>query len=136
MRTIGNILWIVLNGFWMAIGWVLIGGLLAITIILLPFGRQCFKIAHFALWPFGRTAVPSPNALPGSTIGNILWFIPGVLLSIGYAISGILLCITIIGIPFGIQSFKFIPLALSPFGKEVVKSKDLRDERAAVQRAS
>lgn len=136
MRTIGNILWLVLNGFWMAVGWVLIGALLAITIILLPFGRQCFKIANFALWPFGRTTVPSPNALPGSTIGNILWFIPGVLLSIGYAISGVLLCITIIGIPFGIQSFKFIPLALSPFGKEVVKAKDLRDERAAAQRSS
>ncbi len=63
MRTIGNILWLILNGFWMAIAWAFIGVLLSITIILLPFGRQCFKLANFALWPFGRTAVPSPTAL-------------------------------------------------------------------------
>ena len=131
MRTIGNILWLILNGFWMAIIWAAIGVLLSITIILLPFGRQCFKLANFALWPFGRTAVPSPTALTGSVIGNILWFIPGLLLALGYAVSGVLLCITIIGIPFGIQSFKFVPLALFPFGKEIVRSKDLRDDIGA-----
>ena len=131
MRTIGNILWLILNGFWMAIAWAFIGVLLSITIILLPFGRQCFKLANFALWPFGRTAVPSPTALTGSTIGNILWFIPGLLLALSYAVSGVLLCITIIGIPFGIQSFKFVPLALFPFGKEIVRSKDLRDDIGA-----
>jgi uncharacterized membrane protein YccF (DUF307 family) len=120
MRTIGNILWLILNGFWMAIAWAFLGVLLSITIILLPFGRQCFKLANFALWPFGRTAVPSPNAVTGGLIGNILWFIPGLLLALSYAISGVLLCLTIIGIPFGIQSFKFVPLALFPFGKEIV----------------
>jgi uncharacterized membrane protein YccF (DUF307 family) len=67
------------------------------------------------------------------TIGNILWFIPGLLLALGYAISGVLLCITIIGTPFGIQSFKFVPLALFPFGKEIVRSKDLRDEIGAAR---
>ena len=67
---------------------------------------------------------------------NILWFIlGGFIIALGYVLGAIVLCITIIGIPFGIQSFKFIPLALSPFGKEVVRSKDLRDERAAAQQA-
>ena len=133
VRTIGNILWLILNGLWMAIVWVVIGVLLSITIILLPCGRQCFKLANFALWPFGRTAVPSPNAVTGSVIGNILWFIPGLFLALGYAVSGVLLCITIIGIPFGIQSFKFVPLALFPFGKEIVSAKDLRDDTGSAR---
>lgn len=136
MRTIGNILWLVLNGIWMALGWVFIGVLLSITIVLLPFGRQCFKLAHFTLWPFGRTAVPSPGAVTGSAIGNILWLIPGLFLAAGYAISGLLLCVTIIGIPFGVQSFKFTSLALFPFGKEVVRSSDLRDDLAAARSSS
>ena len=135
MRTIGNILWLILNGFWMAIAWAFLGVLLSITIILLPFGRQCFKLANFALWPFGRTAVPSPTAVTGSTIGNILWFIPGLFLALGYAISGVLLFLPIIGIPFGIQSFKFVPLALFPFGKEIVGARDLRDD-IGIARAS
>jgi uncharacterized membrane protein YccF (DUF307 family) len=126
MRTIGNILWLILNGFWMAIAWALIGVLLSITIVLLPFGRQCFKLANFALWPFGRTVVPSPTAVAGGLIGNILWFIPGLFLAIGYAVSGVALCLTIIGIPFGIQSLKFVPLALFPFGKEIARIDDLR----------
>ena len=120
MRTIGNILWVVLCGLSSAIGWLFLAGLLAITIVGIPFARQCLKLANFTLWPFGRTAVPSATARRGGLLGNILWFIPGVLLAIGYAVSGVLLCITIIGIPFGIQAFKFIPLSLSPFGKEVV----------------
>ena len=131
MRTIGNILWLLLNGLWMAIVWSFIGALLSITIILLPFGRQCFKLANFALWPFGRSAVPSPNAVAGGVIGNILWFIPGLFLALAYAISGVALCFTIIGIPFGIQSFKFVPLALFPFGKEIVDARDLRDDIGA-----
>lgn len=136
MRTVGNILWFILNGVWMAIGWAFVGVLLACTVVLLPFARQCFKIANFALWPFGRTTVPSPTALRGSTIGNILWFIPGVFLALGYAFSGVLLCITIIGVPFGIQSFKFIPLALSPFGKEIVAAKQLKADLAAGRSAA
>ena len=127
MRVLGNVLWLVLNGLWMALSWVIVGLLLSVTIILLPFGRQCFKLANYALWPFGRTTVRSANAVTGGAIGNILWFIPGLFLAAGYAFSGILLCLTIIGIPFGIQSFKFVPLALFPFGKEIVRSDDLRD---------
>ena len=133
MKTIANIIWLVLNGIWMAAGWLLIGGLLAITIVGLPFARQCLKFARFALWPFGRTVVKSPNASVLGPVGNVLWFIPGVFLAIGYAVSGIALFLTIIGIPFGIQSFKFIPLALSPFGKEIVEHRAVSDALAAAR---
>jgi uncharacterized membrane protein YccF (DUF307 family) len=126
VKTIGNILWVVITGFWTAIGWLIWAAIFAVTIIGLPFARQCVKLAHFTLWPFGRTAVPSATAVSGSTIGNVLWFIPGVLIALGYAVTGAALCVTIIGIPFGIQAFKFIPLALSPFGKEIIETSELK----------
>ncbi len=120
MKTIGNILWLVLCGFWMAIGWLFWTVLLAITIIGIPFARQCLKLANFSLWPFGRTAIADPNATPLGIIGAILWFIPGLIMAIGYLVSGAVLCITIIGIPFGIQAFKMAGLSLAPFGKQIV----------------
>lgn len=99
----------------------------------LPFARQCLKLAHFTLWPFGRTTIKSPNASSLGLLGNILWFIPGLFLALGYVLSGIALCITVIGIPFGIQSFKFAGLALAPFGREIVSTKEVT---AAVAQAS
>jgi len=126
MKTILNILWIAFVGGWSAIGWLFTGALLVVTVVGAPFGRQCFKFARFTFWPFGRVAIASPTAITGSIIGNILWFIPGALLALGYVIGGFLLCITVIGIPFGVQSFKLAGLALSPFGKEIVRTKDLR----------
>ena len=125
MKTIGNILWLVFAGIVSALGWVLWGCLFAVTIVGLPLARQCFKMAHFTLWPFGRTAIRSAGAVRGGLLGNIIWFIPGVLMAVGYALSGALLCLTIIGIPFGMQSFKFIPIAISPFGKEIVRTRDV-----------
>ena len=125
MKTIGNILWLILDGFWTALGWLLLAALLAMTVVGLPFARQCLKLAHFTLWPFGRTVIKSPNASSLGPIGNVLWFIPGLFMAFAYVFAGILLCLTIIGIPFGMQSFKFAPLALAPFGKEVVRTKDL-----------
>lgn len=127
MRLVGNVLWLLLGGIWMALGWLLWAGLLAITIIGLPFARQCLKMARFTLWPFGYTTIQSPNASSLGCLGNVLWFIPGLFLAFGYAVSGVLLCVTIIGIPFGIQSFKFVPLALFPFGEEVISRDELAD---------
>ena len=106
MKTIGNILWLILCGLWLALGWMLWALLLAVTIVGLPFARQCVKLANFSLWPFGRTTVKDPTASELGTIGAVLWILPGVLMAIGYVISGALLCLTIIGIPFGIQSIK------------------------------
>ena len=110
----------------MALGWLVWAALFAVTIVGLPFARQCLKLARFTLWPFGRTAVRSADASALGLVGNVLWFIPGVLLAIGYAVSGALMCLTVIGIPFGMQAFKFVPLAISPFGKEIVKAAGAR----------
>ncbi|MFN3217053.1 MAG: YccF domain-containing protein [Acidimicrobiales bacterium] len=126
MKTIGNVLWLVLCGFWTALGWLVLAAILAVTVIGLPFARQCLKLAQFTLWPFGRTAVPSANARSLGGVGAVIWFIPGLFVAIGYAIGGVLLCVTVIGIPFGLQAFKFVPLALFPFGKEIVKNTELK----------
>lgn len=120
MKTIGNILWLFLVGWHTAIEWFVVGLLVCLPIITIPFGLQCFKFAAFSLWPFGRVAVRSTDVPGVSLLGNILWFLPGLLLAFGYALGGVVLCITIIGIPFGIQAFKFAVLALAPFGRVIV----------------
>ncbi len=122
MRTLLNIIWLVLAGIWMAIAYVVAGLILCITIIGIPFGVQAFKLAGYALWPFGRALVPSDSRMKGlSVIGNILWFVlAGWWLALGHLFTGILLCLTIIGIPLGIASFKMAGAALVPFGKEIV----------------
>jgi len=125
MRTIGNILWLCICGFWMALGWLFWAAILAITIIGIPFARQCLKLARFSLWPFGRTIVHDPTAPALGIVGAVLWILPGILMAIGYVITGALMCITIIGIPFGIQSIKMAGLALQPFGKKIVRVADL-----------
>jgi len=124
LRTIGNILWLILAGVWMAIAYVIAGIIQCITIIGIPFGIQAFKLAGYALWPFGRVVVQRPGNLSGiSCVGNVIWFLlSGLWLAIGHVITGILLCITIIGIPFGVASFKLARLALTPFGKIVVQA--------------
>jgi len=125
LKTVGNVLWLVLCGAWIALGWLFWALVFAITVIGLPFARQCVKLAHFSLWPFGRTIVKDPTATKLGTVGAILWIIPGVLMAIGYVISGALLCLTIIGVPFGIQSIKMAGLALQPFGKKIVRAQDM-----------
>ncbi len=121
MRTIGNILWLLLAGVWLAIGYVIAGILNCLLIITIPFGIASFRLASYALWPFGRTVVAKPSAGAISTIGNIIWFvISGIWLAIAHLIAGVLLCLTVIGIPFGIASFKMAGLALFPLGKDIV----------------
>jgi uncharacterized membrane protein YccF (DUF307 family) len=122
MRVLLNVLWLVLAGFWMAIAYVIAGVVLCITIIGIPFGVQSFKLAVYALWPFGRALVPGSGRHKGlSVIANILWFVlAGWWLALGHLVTGILLCLTIIGIPLGVASFKMAGAALVPFGKEIV----------------
>lgn len=124
MKTVGNILWLLLAGVGLALGWLFWAAVLAITIVGLPFARQCLKLAQFSLWPFGRVALPDPTATKLGRLGAVLWFIPGVLMWLSYVVSGLLLCLTVIGIPFGLQSFKLAGLALAPFGKKIVKSSE------------
>nr|WP_218936438.1 YccF domain-containing protein [Actinomadura citrea] len=118
-----NVLWLVLAGFWMAMGYVVAGLICCILIITIPFGIASFRIAGFALWPFGRTTVPRRDAGAGSLLGNIIWIVfAGWWLALGHLVTGVLLCITIIGIPFGIANFKLIPISLTPLGQEIVPS--------------
>lgn len=121
MKTILNIIWLVLCGFWMFLGYVVAGLVLCITIIGIPFGIAAFRIGGYALWPFGRTAVDRGDAGAGSLIGNVLWVVlAGWWLALGHIFTGIALCVSIIGIPLGIANFKLIPLSLMPLGKEIV----------------
>jgi uncharacterized membrane protein YccF (DUF307 family) len=136
MRVVLNIIWLILAGLWLAIGYVFAAVRMAITIIGIPFAVQAIKLAGYALWPFGRTLVPASTRHKGlSVIGNVLWFIlAGWWLALAHLFTGILLCITIIGIPLGVASFKIAGAALVPFGKRVVPLSDLarRPEGAIV----
>ncbi|MBO0442730.1 YccF domain-containing protein [Vagococcus fluvialis] len=121
MNFLGNLIWLIFGGLIGAISWFLAGCLWCVTIIGIPVGLQCFKIAGLSLWPFGKQVVYSNSSM--SLLVNIIWLIvSGLPLAIGHFISGLLLCITIIGIPFGRQSFKLAQLALMPFGARVVSS--------------
>ena len=121
MRLLLNILWFVLAGVWLAIGYAFAALICFILIITIPFGVAALRIGMFALWPFGRTVVRRPDAGAASAIGNVLWFVLcGWWLAIGHLISGVLLCITLIGIPLGLANFKLIPVSLTPFGRDIV----------------
>lgn len=121
MRFLLNIIWLVLSGFWMALGYMLAGIICCVLIITIPFGIASFRIANYALWPFGRKVVDRRDAGAGSLLGNIIWVIfAGFWLAIGHVVTGIALCITVIGIPLGIANFKMIPVSLLPLGREIV----------------
>lgn len=124
MNFLGNLLWIILGGLFVSLYYAVIGLVFCITIIGIPFGVQLLKIAGFALCPFGRQIVPGEN--DGgclSIVMNIIWIIfGGIEIALAHVVLGITFCITIIGIPFGIHNFKMALLALTPFGKEIVKA--------------
>jgi len=117
MKLLMNLLWIVFGGIFIALLWFLIGLLLFVTVFGIPFGIQCFKMGTLTLTPFGKDVRPNFEKHP---IANILWIvIAGWELAILYITTGALLCVTIIGIPFGLQWFKMAVLALLPFGAEI-----------------
>jgi len=124
LRVIGNVIWLVFAGVWMATLYFVVGLIQCVTIIGIPFGLQSFKLAVYALWPFGRVVVQRTDRDPGlSCLGNIVWLLFGGLeLALAHVVTGLLLCVTIIGIPFGIASFKLAGLALMPFGKTIVNA--------------
>src|SRR3954462_202958 len=105
----------------MALGYAIVALVMFVLIITIPFGIASARIALFCLWPFGRTLVRRPDAGAASLIGDVIWFIlAGWWLAIGHVITGILMCITIIGIPLGLANFKLIPVSLTPFGRDIV----------------
>jgi len=121
MRLIGNVIWLVFAGIWMALAYLFAGLIMCILIITIPFGIQSFKLAAFALWPFGRTVVKRADAGVASGIGNIIWFVlAGWWLAIGHLLTSIPLFLSIIGIPLAIGNLKMIPISLLPFGREIV----------------
>jgi uncharacterized membrane protein YccF (DUF307 family) len=127
LRTLLNIIWLVLAGVWLALAYLFAALLMAITIIGIPFAVQAIKLAGYALWPFGRVLVPSERRMRGvSAVGNVLWFIlAGWWLALAHLFAGVVLCLTIIGIPLGVASFKMAGAALVPFGKEIVPLRNL-----------
>ncbi|MEI7624163.1 MAG: YccF domain-containing protein [Actinomycetes bacterium] len=128
MKTIGNILWLLLAGIWLALGYAIGGLVMCITIIGIPFGIQSFKLAGLALWPFGRTTQMGSSGGCLEVAFNIIWLVLfGWGIFVAHLVAGALLCITIIGIPFGIQAFKLSTLALWPFGRVIVRT----DSRSA-----
>ncbi len=119
MKTLGNILWFFLSGLELAVMWFVAGLVCCATVIMIPVGVQCFKFAGFVIWPFGRTVVN--NGGVGKALLNIIWIVFfGLWLAIVSAVIGLLWCVTVVGIPFGLQCFKFAGLALTPFGSEIV----------------
>lgn len=118
MSTLGNILWLIFCGFWQGLSWLLVGLLWCVSIIGIPVGIQCFKLSRLYFLPFGKKVVHGGGA--GSCLLNMFWlFFGGIPLAVGSFLNGILLCITIIGIPFGKQCFKLASLALTPFGASI-----------------
>jgi uncharacterized membrane protein YccF (DUF307 family) len=127
VRTLGNIIWLLLAGIWLALLYVVAGIIMCITIIGIPIGVAAFRMASMVIWPFGRQAIKRPEAGAGSAIGNILWFLLcGWWLVLGHLVSAILLAITIIGIPLAAGNLKLIPISLTPYGRDIVRTDDLR----------
>ena len=122
MNFLGNLLWLLFGGFLSAMGYVIGGFVLCCTIIGIPFGLQCFKIASLVFWPFGRQVVSDPFEFGCFTLlFNLIWLLCGGLYTaIVHLFFGFLLAITIIGLPFAVQHFKLIPLSLAPFGKRII----------------
>ena len=118
MSCLGNALWFLFGGIWQGLSWALAGVLWSITIVGIPIGRQCFKLAGLAFFPFGKTVNYGGGA--PSLIANLIWVIlSGIPLALAAVLNGALLCLSIIGIPFGMQCFKLAKLALMPFGATV-----------------
>ncbi len=133
MRTLLNVIWLVFSGFWLALGYALAGVVLCVLIITIPFGIASFRLAAFVLWPFGRAVVPKPGAGAPSAVGNIIWFLlAGLWMALAHLILGVVLCVTIIGIPLGLGNFKLAAVAIAPLGKDIVSADDPRVAARAI----
>lgn len=130
MRFLLNVIWLIFGGLLLSIGYAIAGVICFVLIFTIPFGVASFRLANYALWPFGRAAVPKASAGLFAGLGNVVWFIvAGWWLALGHIISAIAQAITIIGIPLAIANLKLVPVALFPLGHEIVPAEDLRDRR-------
>jgi uncharacterized membrane protein YccF (DUF307 family) len=127
VRLILNVIWFIFGGLWLAIGYAFAALICFILIITIPFGIAALRIAIFALWPFGKTVVKRADAGVGAGVGNVIWLILcGWWLTLGHVITGVLQCLTIIGIPLGLANFKLIPISLLPLGRDIVSVEEAR----------
>ncbi|ASN38507.1 MAG: YccF domain-containing protein [Paeniglutamicibacter terrestris] len=118
-----NIIWLVFGGIWLSIGYMAAGIICCILIVTIPFGIASFRIAIYALWPFGRTVVDRGRVGAFSTIGNVIWvLVAGIWIAIGHVLTAIPMFVSIVGIPLGIANLKMIPISLMPLGKVIVPS--------------
>jgi len=122
MKTVLNVIWLLFGGIWLSLGYLLAGVVCCLLIVTIPFGIASFRIAGYALWPFGRTVVDRggrTSLLAG--LGNVIWLlVAGIWIAIGHVLTAIAQAVTIIGIPLAIANLKMIPISLTPLGKEIV----------------
>lgn len=124
MRVIGNVIWLVLSGIEMAIAYLVAGVVAIVLIVTIPIAPAAFRLAGYALWPFGRVVVRTADADAGSVAGNVVWFVvAGWWLALLHVVFGLLLAVTIIGIPFTVAHLKMAGLALAPYGKDVIEAR-------------
>jgi uncharacterized membrane protein YccF (DUF307 family) len=121
VRTLLNVIWFVFSGFWLWLAYMLAGVLCCLLIVTIPWGIASFRMANYAAWPFGREVVDKPTAGLFSLLGNVIWLVvAGWWLALTHIVTGIALCLTIIGIPMAIANFKLISISLLPLGKQIV----------------
>ena len=133
MRLLLNLIWLIFAGFWLAIGYAALGVLAYLSIVTIPFGVAAFRMANYAMWPFGRTVVARPDAGTGSVIANDIWLlIAGLPIVVGHVTTAAAQAITIIGIPLAIANLKMIPISLFPFGKQIVPIREVPPGYTAV----
>jgi uncharacterized membrane protein YccF (DUF307 family) len=121
MRNVLNVIWLLLCGIWLALGYLAAGIVCCILIVTIPFGLAAFRIAAFALWPFGRELVKRPDAGAPSAIGNVIWIVfAGWWLALAHLTTAVALALTIIGIPLAVANLKLIPVSLVPLGRVIV----------------
>jgi uncharacterized membrane protein YccF (DUF307 family) len=127
VRLLLNLIWLIFGGLVMALGYAIAALVMLILIITIPFGIAAGRMALFCLWPFGRTIVRRSDAGVASAVGNVIWFVlAGWWLALGHLITGVLMCITIIGIPLGLANFKLIPVSVTPLGRDIVDLDEAR----------
>lgn len=124
MRVILNVIWLLLAGLPMALGYAVAGIICCVLVVTIPWGIASFRIANYVLWPFGRTIVDRPGSGIASAIGNVIWIlVAGIWLAIGHIASAAALFVTIVGIPLAIAELKIIPVTLTPLGKQIVSTR-------------
>lgn len=133
MRAVLNVVWLLLCGIWLAIGYAIAGVVCCVLVVTIPFGLASFRIADFALWPFGRRLVPRSDAGAPSVIGNVVWLVfAGWWLALAHLVTAVALAVTIIGIPLALANLKLVPVSLLPLGRVIVPIESGRDARYPV----